>query len=205
MIERFIEKSGAACIGGFIAYYNDMSLYAPDPAVMLSRAVAILVRAEDIHRIVEMNRLETVNPDNPVKLRKHTVKVVHYVVATVPDVTGVKANSKSVASHWELRLGSVDDCTDLGKIPADLAALSRHSLEEYCRGRKFTAMRIEPTKEDAHEHSRYEVDPLFGTLPDMAAGMKVVHRARSMFKAIQVVCHYLLGKLPDARLGTCRV
>ena len=46
MIERFIEKSGAACIGGFIAYYNDMSLYAPDPAVMLSRAVAILVRAD---------------------------------------------------------------------------------------------------------------------------------------------------------------
>ena len=66
-------------------------------------------------------------------------------------------------------------------------------------------MRIEPAKEDAHEHSRYEVDPLFGTLPDMAARMKVVHRARSMFKAIQVVCHYLLGKLPYARLGACRV
>ena len=46
MIERFIEMSGAACIGGFIAYYNDMSLYAPDPTLMLSRAVAILVRAD---------------------------------------------------------------------------------------------------------------------------------------------------------------
>ena len=46
MIERFIEKSGAACIGGFIAYYNDMSLYAPDPMLMLSRAVAILVLAD---------------------------------------------------------------------------------------------------------------------------------------------------------------
>lgn len=43
MIEKYIEKSGAACIGGFIAYYNDMSLYAPDPMLMLSRAVAILV------------------------------------------------------------------------------------------------------------------------------------------------------------------
>ena len=46
MIERFIEKSGASCIGGFIAYYNDMSLYAPDPAWMLSRAVAVLVCAD---------------------------------------------------------------------------------------------------------------------------------------------------------------
>ena len=44
MIEQFIKKSGASCIGGFIAYYNDMSLYAPDPMLMLSRAVAVLVR-----------------------------------------------------------------------------------------------------------------------------------------------------------------
>ena len=43
MIERFIEKSGATCIGGFVAYYNDMSLYAPDPMKMLSHAVAVLI------------------------------------------------------------------------------------------------------------------------------------------------------------------
>ncbi len=47
MIEQFIEKSGAQCVGGFIAYYyNDMSLYAPDPMAMLSRAVVILVRSD---------------------------------------------------------------------------------------------------------------------------------------------------------------
>ena len=46
MIEKFIEKSGASCIGGFLAYYNDMSLYAPDPTWMLSRAVAVLVCAD---------------------------------------------------------------------------------------------------------------------------------------------------------------
>lgn len=46
MIEQFIKKSGSPCIGGFIAYYNDMSLYAPDPTAMLSRAVVILVRPD---------------------------------------------------------------------------------------------------------------------------------------------------------------
>lgn len=46
MIERFMKKSGAACIGGFIAYYNDMSLYAPDPMKMLSGAVAVLICAD---------------------------------------------------------------------------------------------------------------------------------------------------------------
>ena len=45
MIEQFIRQSGLPCRGGFIAYYNDMSLYAPDPMWMLSRAVVVLIGA----------------------------------------------------------------------------------------------------------------------------------------------------------------
>ena len=43
MIEQFIRRCGLPCRGGFIAYYNDMNVYAPDPTWMLSRAVAVLV------------------------------------------------------------------------------------------------------------------------------------------------------------------
>jgi hypothetical protein len=43
MIEQFIRRCGLPCRGGFIAYYNDMNVYAPDPMWMLSRAVAVLV------------------------------------------------------------------------------------------------------------------------------------------------------------------
>ncbi len=43
MIEQFIRRCGFPCRGGFIAYYNDMNVYAPDPMWMLSRAVAVLV------------------------------------------------------------------------------------------------------------------------------------------------------------------
>lgn len=43
MIDELIFHSGVACCGGFIAYYNDMSLYCPDPAIMFSRAIAILI------------------------------------------------------------------------------------------------------------------------------------------------------------------
>ena len=45
MIEQFIRRCGLPCRGGFIAYYNDMNVYAPDPMWMLSRAVAVLVCA----------------------------------------------------------------------------------------------------------------------------------------------------------------
>ena len=43
MIELFIRRSALPCRGGFIAYYNDMNVYAPDPMWMLSRAVVILI------------------------------------------------------------------------------------------------------------------------------------------------------------------
>ena len=43
MIDQLIFRSGVTCRGGFIAYYNDMSLYSPDPLAMFSRAIAILV------------------------------------------------------------------------------------------------------------------------------------------------------------------
>lgn len=46
MIDELIFRSGVSCRGGFIAYYNDMALYSPDPAEMFRRSVAILVCAD---------------------------------------------------------------------------------------------------------------------------------------------------------------
>ena len=43
MIEQFVSRSALRCRGGFIAYYNDMNVYAPDPMWMLSRAVVVLI------------------------------------------------------------------------------------------------------------------------------------------------------------------
>ena len=43
MIEQYVECCALPCRGGFLAYYNDMGLYAPDPAQMLSRAIVLLI------------------------------------------------------------------------------------------------------------------------------------------------------------------
>ena len=45
MIEQFSRRSALPCRGGFLAYYNDMNVYAPDPMWMLSRAVVVLIGA----------------------------------------------------------------------------------------------------------------------------------------------------------------
>lgn len=46
MIDQLILRSGVICRGGFIAYYNEMSVYSPDPMAMFSRSIAILVSAD---------------------------------------------------------------------------------------------------------------------------------------------------------------
>ena len=55
--------------------------------------VTVLVRGENVHRIVDVDRLQTIESDNTVEFGQHTVEVVDDVVAAVPDVTGIKTNS----------------------------------------------------------------------------------------------------------------
>ena len=43
MIHQLLIRSGVSCRGGFIAYYNEMSVYCPDPMAMFSRSIAVLV------------------------------------------------------------------------------------------------------------------------------------------------------------------
>ncbi len=70
MIEALMIRSGVACCGGFVAYYNDMSVYAPDPALPFSRAVGILVCSD--HRLlicpVDLTKPEEI-PDRPAFVR----------------------------------------------------------------------------------------------------------------------------------------
>ena len=46
MIEAVIAGAGIPCTGGFIAYYNDTSLYARDAAKMFSDAIAVVFAAD---------------------------------------------------------------------------------------------------------------------------------------------------------------
>lgn len=60
MIEALMIRCGAECRGGFVAYYNEMSLYSPDPAAMFSRAVAVLILCD--HRLL-ITPIDLTKPD----------------------------------------------------------------------------------------------------------------------------------------------
>ena len=66
MIHQLIIRSGVPCRGGFIAYYNEMSVYCPDPMAMFSRSIAILVCGDGRLLVcpVDMTRPDEV-PEQP--------------------------------------------------------------------------------------------------------------------------------------------
>ena len=56
--------------------------------------VPVFVRGEGVHRIVAMNRLETIKTDHPVELGENSVEVADDVVSAVPDMTGVQTDAE---------------------------------------------------------------------------------------------------------------
>ena len=76
--------------------------YDPRYALYRKRAfadlfVAVLVGADRIFRIVEMDRLEPVKPYHAVKLRQHPIGIAGNVVSAVAYVAGVKAYPDMIA------------------------------------------------------------------------------------------------------------
>ncbi len=57
--------------------------------------VPVLVRGKRVHRVVDVNRAETIQSDDPVEFGEHVVQTVDDIITAVPDVTGVKTDSKT--------------------------------------------------------------------------------------------------------------
>lgn len=47
MLQSLIDRTGLSCVGGFLAYFNDSSLYPGDPAAMFRKSIAVLILADD--------------------------------------------------------------------------------------------------------------------------------------------------------------
>ena len=67
--------------------------------------VAVLVRTAGIHAVVEVDGMQTVEPDHTVELLQHAVEVAHDVVARIPHVARVQAHAH-VALQLHLRSSS---------------------------------------------------------------------------------------------------
>ena len=156
------------------------------------RGMTVLVGAERVHRVVEMDGAQTAQAHHAVELVKHAVEVVRDVVAGVPHMAGIQAHAEMVGE-----LHAVDDGTQLLKGTADLGPLARHGLKQHRRGLLGG--------EDLVEHACDLLDTHLRTLAHVAAGMEVVHLVRRGLHANEVVGEGRAGKLLHLGLGRRRV
>ena len=70
------------------------------PQAALSQTfVAVFVAGKGVLAVVQVQGVQPVKADHPVKFRQYAVQVIHDVVAAVVDVAGVQAYPHIFASH----------------------------------------------------------------------------------------------------------
>ena len=70
------------------------------PQAALSKAfMAVFVAGKGVLAVVQVQGVQPVQTNHPVKFRQYTVQVVHDVVAAVVDMTGVQTHAHVFASH----------------------------------------------------------------------------------------------------------
>ena len=134
-----------------------------------------------------MHGKQAVEADHVVKLRQHVVEMVHDVVAAVPYMAGVKADT-----HMVRELHPVEDRPHLGEGLADFRAFAGHGFHQDRGVLRRPKHRV--------QERRAELDARLRPLSDMAARMEVVVIARRELHATEVVRHRLPGEGPQAVL-----
>ena len=156
------------------------------PQIALADAgVAVLVGAQRVHAVVDVDGLQPLQPDNAVELRQHAVDVARDVVPRVGDVAGVHAHA-----HLGVQRHAVQYLPQLLEPAAHLGALARHGLQQH-RG---VLLRLQDGVQrlgdlaDAHLHALLRV----------AARVEVVVVAGEIFHPLQVVRQRHAGEFAGA-------
>ena len=143
--------------------------------------MTVLVRTADVFAVVKVERVQPVKPDNLVKLSQNTVKVGFYIVAAVPNVAGVKANSELVLEAFSAERNSqIQNALYLLEPSADFTALACHCFEQnYIFKRSAFALNL---INHAYKVFRNQLNANLRSLTYVTTGMKVVVIAGQVLK-----------------------
>ncbi len=159
--------------------------------------VTVLARAAGVFRIVHVHGAQTLEPHGPVERGKHARQVVRDVVARVGHVAGVETHPQVTPELGAGALDALDDGGELLEVPADLAPLPGHGLEQ-----NAGALALE---HNLAERLGDELDAALDALPHMGARMEIVVGAREHLEAPQILGHSLERERPRALLRGARV
>ena len=150
--------------------------------------VAVLMRAERILGVVDVEGAEPGESDDAVELGEDVVEGGGDGVSGVVDVAGVEGDEEVFGVFH-----AVDDGAEVRELAADFGALAGHGLQQDGGGGERGQHDVEQGDDvpDAGLHA----------LSDMGAGMEVVEAAGDGLDAGEVVEEGVEGEPPDLGLG----
>ena len=87
--------------------------------------MSVLVVADRIHTVIEMNCLESFKPDYTVKFFKNSVKIIHNVITGVKNMAGIKADADFIVSlHTVVPLPAIVSSNTVVVISSNIAVFN---------------------------------------------------------------------------------
>ena len=145
--------------------------------------MAVLMAAERILAVVDVNRLQFFQTDDPVKFLQHLVQMMDDIVTGVIDMAGIQTDT-----HFLRQPDSVQDTAQFFKTPSYFRPFPGHGLQQH--------RRLLPRPHDFIEQFCNQQNPFLHSLTRMAARVKIIQIAGQIFHPPQVVLQSQPGKLP---------
>ncbi len=151
--------------------------------------VTIFMGITRILRIVQVQSPQSRQSDHAIELLQHAIQVGRYVVAPIPYMAGIQANTQVVV---EFHL--IDDSGDLLEAPPHFRPFARHGLQQHGGGLVGRQSGVECCGD--------LVDSCFSALTGMGARVHVVQLAgHDLLHALQIPRQRLQRELARLLLG----
>ena len=154
--------------------------------------VAVLMRPQRVHTVINMKSLQLLKPYHFIKLSKYLVRICCNIISCIAHMTCVETYT-----HFIAQLNPVKNLTNFFEPASHFAAFACHCLQKH----RCSLLRSKyPVKQ-----LRNLFNSFLNTLPNVTARMKVVVISRHTFHPYHVVAHCHESKLADALFGRARI
>src|SRR5665648_455591 len=85
----------------------------------------VFMRALNVQAIVEMNGLKSSEPNELIKVFQYGVKIIHYIITSIKDMTGVETDA-----HFISKLYLIQDRSQFLEGPTHCAPFACHRFQQ---------------------------------------------------------------------------
>ena len=146
---------------------------------------------EGILAVIQMQRLQLVQAQDPVKFTENAIQIRNNVITAVVHMTGVQTDAHIAAAH------RIHDGLQFFKSAANFTALAGHGFQQHRHGIVVAQCPLQCFSNVA--------DPGIHALTHMAAGMEIIEIPGQSRHPAQIILQHLCRKGPGFRVRSTQI